>query len=189
MVRRGSAPVGSNPAQDAAIVGLVIQRDHRSPRGAGLLSRRDLTYVIGEPCLDVKDLSCVSVCTEDCIHPTEDQADFAFVRQLSIDPAECIDCDASVEAHPVDAIFPEDQPPEEWQIYTRMNADYSPSRRRRRRRRRESLFAGAAVERICWPVNAGRSNRLRASHGRGRRSTQRAGKKKALHCRALLRSG
>ncbi len=83
-----------------------------------------MTYVITEPCIDVKDLSCIDVCPVDCIHPTKDEPDFASVRQLFIDPAECIDCDACVEACPVDAIFSEDQLPEEWRIYTRMNADY-----------------------------------------------------------------
>ena len=37
---------------------------------------------------------------------------------------ECIDCDACVEACPVDAITPEDQVPAEWQKYIQINADY-----------------------------------------------------------------
>jgi ferredoxin len=43
---------------------------------------------------------------------------------LYIDPEECIDCDACVEACPVDACFAEDQLPEEWQKYVQINADY-----------------------------------------------------------------
>jgi NAD-dependent dihydropyrimidine dehydrogenase PreA subunit len=43
-----------------------------------------VTYIIAEPCIDIKDLSCVDVCPVDCIH----QAD----RILVIDPEECIDC-------------------------------------------------------------------------------------------------
>ena len=39
-------------------------------------------------------------------------------------PQECIDCDACVEACPVDAIFAEDQVPEEWQRYIELNAAY-----------------------------------------------------------------
>jgi hypothetical protein len=35
-----------------------------------------------------------------------------------------IDCDACVEACPVDACFAEDQLPEEWQQYTQINAGY-----------------------------------------------------------------
>jgi NAD-dependent dihydropyrimidine dehydrogenase PreA subunit len=41
-----------------------------------------------------------------------------------IDPDECIDCDAWVEACPVDAITAEDQVPDEWRHYIHINADY-----------------------------------------------------------------
>jgi NAD-dependent dihydropyrimidine dehydrogenase PreA subunit len=43
-----------------------------------------MTYIIAEPCIDIKDLSCVDVCPVDCIHEAE--------RILVIDPEECIDC-------------------------------------------------------------------------------------------------
>jgi ferredoxin len=43
---------------------------------------------------------------------------------LYIDPSECIDCDACVEACPVDAIFAEEEVPTEWQHYTAKNAAY-----------------------------------------------------------------
>ena len=42
-------------------------------------------------------------------HPTPDEANYDEVEMLYIDPEECIDCDACVEACPVDAIFAEDQ--------------------------------------------------------------------------------
>jgi NAD-dependent dihydropyrimidine dehydrogenase PreA subunit len=48
-----------------------------------------VTYIIAEPCIDIKDLSCLDVCPVDCIH----QAD----RILVIDPEECIDCFAPDE--------------------------------------------------------------------------------------------
>jgi len=63
-----------------------------------------MAYVIAEPCIDTKDNSCVEVCPVDCIHPTPDEPDYDNVKQLYIDPEECIDCDACVEACPVDAI-------------------------------------------------------------------------------------
>ena len=75
-----------------------------------------MTYIIAEPCIDIKDRSCVDVCPVDCIHE--------FGRILIIDPEECIDCDACVEACPVDACFAEDQLPDEWQSYIQVNADY-----------------------------------------------------------------
>ena len=86
--------------------------------------RRDLAYVIAEPCIGQKDNSCVEVCPVDCIHPTPDEPDYENVEQLYIDPDECIDCDACVEACPVDACFAEDQLPEEWAKYTQINAEY-----------------------------------------------------------------
>jgi ferredoxin len=88
-----------------------------------------MTYVIAEPCIDLKDLSCVEVCPVDCIHPTREEPGFDEVRQLFIDPDECIDCDACVEACPVDAIFAEDQLPEEWRHFTQINADHFASNR------------------------------------------------------------
>ena len=43
-----------------------------------------MTYVITEPCIDVKDGSCVDVCPVDCIHPAEGNADYVQHRQLYI---------------------------------------------------------------------------------------------------------
>jgi ferredoxin len=83
-----------------------------------------MAYVIAEPCIDTKDNSCVEVCPVDCIHPTPDEPDYDQVKQLYIDPEECIDCDACVEACPVDACFAEDQLPDEWQGFIQINADY-----------------------------------------------------------------
>src|SRR5438876_5903419 len=48
-----------------------------------------MTYIIAEPCIDIKDLSCVDVCPVDCIHEAD--------RILVIDPEECIDCFAPTE--------------------------------------------------------------------------------------------
>ena len=48
-----------------------------------------MTYIIAEPCIDIKDRSCVDVCPVDCIHE--------FERILIIDPEECIDCFAPSE--------------------------------------------------------------------------------------------
>jgi NAD-dependent dihydropyrimidine dehydrogenase PreA subunit len=48
-----------------------------------------VTYIIAEPCIDIKDRSCVDVCPVDCIHEYE--------RILVIDPEECIDCFAPSE--------------------------------------------------------------------------------------------
>jgi ferredoxin len=76
-----------------------------------------MTYVISEPCVDVRDRACVDVCPVDCIHEAE--------RMLVIDPEECIDCGACEPECPVEAIFPEDALPAKWQQFTRINAAYA----------------------------------------------------------------
>jgi NAD-dependent dihydropyrimidine dehydrogenase PreA subunit len=81
-------------------------------------------YVITEPCINTKDASCVDVCPVDCIHPRKDETDFDTVAQLYIDPEECIDCGACEPECPVNAIFPQDDVPAEWESYTKINADY-----------------------------------------------------------------
>ena len=77
-----------------------------------------MSYVITQPCVDVKDGACIAVCPMDCIHGTEQD------KMLYIDPDDCIDCGACIPPCPVDAIFPEKEVPEQWQDYTRINADY-----------------------------------------------------------------
>jgi len=75
-----------------------------------------MTYVIAEPCVDVKDGACVDVCPVDCIHEAD--------RVLVIDPEECIDCGACEPECPVEAIFPEDTLPVKWQAFVAINAAY-----------------------------------------------------------------
>ena len=60
-----------------------------------------MTYIIAEPCIDVKDRGCVDVCPVDCIYEGEDM--------LYIHPDECIDCGACEPECPVTAIFPEER--------------------------------------------------------------------------------
>ena len=79
-----------------------------------------MTYIIAQPCIDVKDKACVEVCPVDCIHPVDGED----VNQLFIDPDECIDCGACEPECPVEAIFTEEDLPEEWAHFTKINADY-----------------------------------------------------------------
>ena len=84
-----------------------------------------MTYVICEPCIDVKDTACVDVCPVDCIHPTPDNEEFFEEEvQLFIDPEECIDCGVCEPEGPVEAIYAEDDLPEEWESFTEKNADF-----------------------------------------------------------------
>jgi len=42
-----------------------------------------MAYVIAEPCIDVLDISCVSVCPVDCIHYDEGTDRKLFIDRLS----------------------------------------------------------------------------------------------------------
>jgi NAD-dependent dihydropyrimidine dehydrogenase PreA subunit len=74
-------------------------------------------YVITDPCVDVKDKSCIEVCPVDCIH-TDDEAD----RVCYIDPDECIGCNLCLPACPVGAIFTADDVPGAAQPWVEVNA-------------------------------------------------------------------
>ena len=74
-----------------------------------------MPYIIAEPCINVKDRSCVDVCPVDCIYEGEDQ--------LYIHPDECIDCGACEPECPVTAIFPEEDTPPQWKSYIAKNRD------------------------------------------------------------------
>ena len=77
-----------------------------------------MTYVVTETCIDLKDKSCIEVCPVDCIHEVDED------RMVYIDPDECIDCGACVDPCPVDAIFAEEDVPEQWSEYTAINKVY-----------------------------------------------------------------
>jgi NAD-dependent dihydropyrimidine dehydrogenase PreA subunit len=75
-----------------------------------------MTYVIGEPCVDVLDRACVEECPVDCIYEGE--------RMLYIHPDECVDCGACEPVCPVEAIYYEDDLPDKWQVYAGENAKF-----------------------------------------------------------------
>jgi ferredoxin len=75
-----------------------------------------VTYVITLACVDVKDKSCIEECPVDCIYEGD--------RMLYIQPDECVDCGACEPVCPVEAIYYEDDVPEEWSDYTAANAEF-----------------------------------------------------------------
>ncbi len=77
-----------------------------------------MPYVITEPCAGVKDASCVDVCPVDCIHTTDDAA------QYYINPDQCIDCAACELACPVTAIVSDNDVTDENRKYLKINADF-----------------------------------------------------------------
>ncbi len=83
-----------------------------------------MTYFITEPCIGVKDASCIDVCPVDCIHPTTDEAEWDKEEMIYIDPDECIDCGACEPACPVEAIYPDFDLPEDQAKYADININW-----------------------------------------------------------------
>ncbi len=83
-----------------------------------------MAHVIAEPCVGTKDTACVDVCPVDCIHPGPSDERNGGADQLFIDPDTCIDCGLCVDECPVQAIFPEEDLPDEWKNYVEKNADW-----------------------------------------------------------------
>ena len=79
-----------------------------------------MAYYITETCIEVKDKACVDVCPVDCIHPTDGEGE----PMLYIDPDECIDCGACEPECPVEAIFAEEDMPEDQGRFLEINTKY-----------------------------------------------------------------
>ncbi len=75
-----------------------------------------MTYIIAEPCVDVKDKSCIEECPVDCI--------YEGARMLYIQPDECVDCGACEPVCPVEAIYYEDDVPAAWKEYGPANSEF-----------------------------------------------------------------
>jgi ferredoxin len=72
-----------------------------------------MTYVVTESCIKCKYTDCVDVCPVDCF---AEGPNF-----LAIDPEECIDCTLCVAECPVDAIYADDDVPEDQQEFIEIN--------------------------------------------------------------------
>ena len=80
-----------------------------------------MTHIIMEPCVGVKDSSCVDVCPVDCIYGKDDDWEILYIH-----PEECIDCGACVPECPVEAIYYEGDVPAEWNGYVELNREMAP---------------------------------------------------------------
>lgn len=75
-----------------------------------------MAFVITSPCLGEKSGECVEVCPVDCIQEGKDM--------YYIDPTVCIDCGACEAVCPVEAIYPEEEVPDDEQDFIRKNAQF-----------------------------------------------------------------
>lgn len=74
-----------------------------------------MAYVVAENCIKCKYTDCVDVCPVDCFHEGP--------NFLVIDPEECIDCTLCVAECPANAIFAEDDVPEDQRQFIALNAE------------------------------------------------------------------
>ncbi|VAW82324.1 4Fe-4S dicluster domain / Domain of unknown function DUF3470 [hydrothermal vent metagenome] len=74
-----------------------------------------MTFVVGENCIKCKYTDCVEVCPVDCFHEGP--------NFLVIDPEECIDCTLCEPECPAEAIFPEDDLPEDQEQFLALNEE------------------------------------------------------------------
>ncbi len=76
-----------------------------------------MTFVVTESCIKCKYTDCVAVCPADAFYEGP--------NFLVINPDECIDCDLCPVECPVDAIFEEDDVPEDQKKFIQLNAELS----------------------------------------------------------------
>jgi NAD-dependent dihydropyrimidine dehydrogenase PreA subunit len=94
-------------------------KEHRPPLFRLVSNAREgttVTYVIAQPCVDLLDKACIEECPVDCIYEGN--------RMLYIHPDECVDCGACEPVCPVEAIFYEDDTPEQWKDYYKANVEF-----------------------------------------------------------------
>lgn len=77
-----------------------------------------MTHVVTENCIKCKFTDCVDVCPVDCFR---EGANF-----LVIDPDECIDCAVCVPECPANAIFAEEDVPQDQVHFIELNAELTP---------------------------------------------------------------
>ena len=74
-----------------------------------------MAYIVTESCIKCKYTDCVDVCPVDCFREGP--------NMLVIDPDECIDCTLCVPECPVEAIFAEDDVPDDQQEWIARNKE------------------------------------------------------------------
>ena len=76
-----------------------------------------MAFIVTDSCIECKHTDCVEVCPVDCFYEGE--------NFLVISPDECIDCGLCEPECPIDAIFSEDELPQDQIEFIEINARLS----------------------------------------------------------------
>ena len=76
-----------------------------------------MTHIVTESCIKCRYTDCVDVCPVDCFRKGP--------NFLVIDPDECIDCAVCIPECPVEAIYAEEDVPEDQREFVEINAELS----------------------------------------------------------------
>jgi ferredoxin len=83
-----------------------------------------MPYVVTDNCKDCRFTDCVTVCPVDCFY-FHNNTEEKHKNMIFINPDECIDCGACLPECPVEAIYPEEDLPDELKHFLDVNAKYS----------------------------------------------------------------
>ena len=78
-----------------------------------------------------KDNKCIQVCQRKAIAPKEDDADYATVTQLYINPKKCLSCGDCIAVCEFKAIFAIEELPEDLKHFAAINAEFFKNRKKK----------------------------------------------------------
>ena len=100
--------------------GAIYVVTYNKGTGSNLISECEeiiMTTIVTDNCKDCRYTDCVAVCPVECFHYDD--------QMLYIDPEVCIDCSACLPECPVEAIFEENDLPEDKPEWIEINAERS----------------------------------------------------------------